>query len=336
MSAAKTSPPSNGNPEQIVLGWFGSLNSDVLHKYLPVQLGYAYHLDPEEPNERVELEAKTARFLAVINPSVGEQVEVATPMEIRDFGRLLVGRATEEYTQYRTTHFDQLTGARTEIGQAAVIDRWRRARLSGQVPPNKRKVGCAYLDLTNFKRINDVLGHAVGNQVLIEMFDQSGELARRADQVVLVRTSGAGDEFLLLAGSITGDHFDHFIERLKANEFQKVDKQKQIALWDKIMDLYSRAESNKRKLDVQIVDRYEPRTEIDGKRNIPYRRYLTIDGEEIAPLRDLMVASIGSAYGSIMTDKEVSNLIQDAEHTMWRHKRVLQLQMGQYRESSQQ
>ena len=64
-----------------------------------------------------------------------------------------------------------------------------------------------YIDIDEFKAVNDVLGHAVGDKVLIEM-------ARRASRViappaVLARTGG--DEFMALLGAGTAEAALRFV-----------------------------------------------------------------------------------------------------------------------------
>src|SRR3546814_15315285 len=51
-----------------------------------------------------------------------------------------------------------------------------------------------YLDLDHFKRINDSLGHEVGDKLLIQIGDRLGQLM--PEKSLLSRTGG--DEFMLL------------------------------------------------------------------------------------------------------------------------------------------
>jgi diguanylate cyclase (GGDEF)-like protein len=59
-----------------------------------------------------------------------------------------------------------------------------------------------YLDLDRFKSINDTLGHAAGDEVLVEVAARLARCTRRSDVVARV----GGDEFLMLATDIGSDH----------------------------------------------------------------------------------------------------------------------------------
>jgi diguanylate cyclase (GGDEF)-like protein len=78
----------------------------------------------------------------------------------------------------------------------------------------------AFLDIDNFKHINDYYGHAIGDALLVEVAKRLGMSLRESDMLSRI----SGDEFLLLLNPIQSEHevaeYIHFtLERLKAPFF---------------------------------------------------------------------------------------------------------------------
>ncbi len=102
-------------------------------------------------------------------------------------------RAMMDYVTHLATH-DQLTGL---VGRAVLHDRIvqavERARRYGT------KVAIFVLDLDSFKRINDLLGHWAGDQVLLETASRLRQAVRSSDTVGRM----GGDEFVVVMEDIT-------------------------------------------------------------------------------------------------------------------------------------
>ncbi len=102
-------------------------------------------------------------------------------------------RAMMDYVTHLATH-DQLTGL---VGRAVLQDRIvqavERARRYGT------KVAIFVLDLDQFKRINDLLGHWAGDQVLLETASRLRQAVRSSDTVARM----GGDEFVIVMEDIT-------------------------------------------------------------------------------------------------------------------------------------
>ena len=98
-----------------------------------------------------------------------------------------------DYVTHLATH-DQLTGL---LGRALLRDRTveavERARRYGT------KVAVFMIDLDQFKRINDSLGHAAGDQLLVEAAGRLRRSVRSTDVVARV----GGDEFVVVMPDIT-------------------------------------------------------------------------------------------------------------------------------------
>jgi len=130
----------------------------------------------------------------------------------REFDRMVARVA-------RLAYYDSLTGLPSrEQAHSRLRSAVTAARQEG------RLLAVMYVDLDNFKRINDTLGHAIGDEVLILAADRlrralrSGD-SRHADTLAIARSSDlgrlGGDEFMVVLPDIGArDNASHVAERL--------------------------------------------------------------------------------------------------------------------------
>jgi diguanylate cyclase (GGDEF)-like protein/PAS domain S-box-containing protein len=98
-----------------------------------------------------------------------------------------------EYVTHLATH-DQLTGL---VGRALLQDKIVQA--VEQARRYGTKVAVFVIDLDHFKRINDSLGHAAGDQILVEAASRLRRSVRSTDVVARL----GGDEFVVVMADIT-------------------------------------------------------------------------------------------------------------------------------------
>ncbi len=105
-------------------------------------------------------------------------------------------------------HYDLLTGLPNRVlANDRLIQAVSRARRDGG------KVGAMYLDLDNFKEVNDTLGHATGDALLRQVAQRLSAAVRGEDVVARL----GGDEFLIVAGGLThGDEAAAVAEKMIA------------------------------------------------------------------------------------------------------------------------
>jgi diguanylate cyclase len=130
------------------------------------------------------------------------------PHEVRQMCIALASKWRAERRIVRLAYFDTLTGLPNRE-QAS-------SRLSGALQAakeNGRMLAVLYLDLDNFKRVNDTLGHAAGDHLLCVVADRlRGSLRYGADAKIAVGGSSrpgdiarlGGDEFLVLLPNLRG------------------------------------------------------------------------------------------------------------------------------------
>ena len=116
-------------------------------------------------------------------------------------------RAQVEKITYQA-HYDLLTGLPNRVlANDRLIQAVSRARRDGG------KVGAMYLDLDNFKEVNDTLGHAMGDALLRQVAQRLGAAVRGEDVVARL----GGDEFLIVAsGLLHGDEAAAVAEKVIA------------------------------------------------------------------------------------------------------------------------
>lgn len=112
-------------------------------------------------------------------------------------------RASDEILRLATT--DSLTGL---PNRALFQDRLNQSVLLAQ--REQQTFALLFADLDHFKEVNDTLGHAVGDQLLIVIARRLREAVRDMDTVARL----GGDEFVMLLPNISRDHALDLAERL--------------------------------------------------------------------------------------------------------------------------
>ncbi len=163
----------------------------------------SYVADDELPKVReVMLQAQELRYETVIKHRDGTRIPVELIMRTmeRDGEKLRMAvvrdisdRLANEARIQHLAHHDVLTGL---LNRAAFMDRMalvmRRAERRGEM------LGLLFIDLDNFKRVNDSLGHLEGDKVLTTVSERIVGALRGSD---LVGRFG-GDEFVVLLSDL--------------------------------------------------------------------------------------------------------------------------------------
>ena len=121
-------------------------------------------------------------------------------------------KAVEDHL-FRSAYYDELTGLPTR----RVIEHRANSLLQREA---QGRFALAFLDIDNFKHINDYYGHAIGDALLIEVARRLGLSLRESDMLSRI----SGDEFLLLLNPVqneseVAEYIRFTLERLKAPFF---------------------------------------------------------------------------------------------------------------------
>jgi diguanylate cyclase (GGDEF)-like protein len=103
--------------------------------------------------------------------------------------------SAERETQRRALH-DALTGL---ANRPRFLDRLEHAL--SELPRRESTVGVLFLDLDDFKAVNDTYGHPAGDRLLVAVADRLSEVVREPDTLARF----GGDEFALLIEDLTDE-----------------------------------------------------------------------------------------------------------------------------------
>ena len=136
--------------------------------------------------------------------SRGEEPYKPLPVARRDeigylitaFNRLLSRLNDKQAELARMAHYDPLTGL---PNRALLYDRLQQ--VLAQARRRGTQVGMLFMDLDDFKGINDTLGHEAGDEALRQTAARFSAIVRETDTLARV----GGDEFVLLLADLEGD-----------------------------------------------------------------------------------------------------------------------------------
>ena len=204
------------------------LVNDAAAAQLGIAAGGHAAPDSQELAHRREtgLELLRAGRCAVIEESVtgseGKQTLLTTHRPVRIADRHLLLSSSADISEqkaieaqlFRSAYYDELTG----LPARRVIEHRANSLLQRDETP--ARFALAFLDIDNFKQINDYYGHAIGDALLVEVAKRIGLNLRESDMLSRI----SGDEFLLLLDPIQGEHevteyIDFVLQRLRAPFF---------------------------------------------------------------------------------------------------------------------
>lgn len=130
--------------------------------------------------------------------------ELKTSNQVQE--QLLLEHKKQHKMLVRIAHYDVLTNL---PNRELLADRLRQAMM--QCQRRQRFLAVVFLDLDNFKTINDIYGHDMGDEMLITLSDRMKEALRKGDTL----SRFGGDEFVaVLVDLVTVEDCQLVLERL--------------------------------------------------------------------------------------------------------------------------
>ena len=155
-----------------------------------------------------------------LNSDQARQVFLTTHRPVRIADRILLLSSSADISEqkaledhlFRSAYYDELTG----LPNRGVIEH----RANSVLQRDHGRFALAFLDIDNFKHINDYYGHPIGDALLIEVAKRLGMDLRESDMLSRI----SGDEFLLLLNPIqseqeVAEYIRFTLERLRAPYF---------------------------------------------------------------------------------------------------------------------
>ncbi len=133
-------------------------------------------------------------------PVNGRRDEVGTL--VRAFSRMAESIVRHDRDMRRMAYTDSLTGLANRLAFRETLDH-RLMQLRGV----GRQLALLFADIDDFKRVNDTLGHDVGDEVLIHCANRICEAVQRAGGDIADLARFGGDEFVILVHG-EGEHAD--------------------------------------------------------------------------------------------------------------------------------
>ncbi len=200
---------------------YGYESTDDLMNDL-VNIQTQLYVDPKRRDDfkmLMDMNGKVQNFESQVYRKDGEVIWISENARtvINENGELLYYEGTVEDITERRTYEAQIQHQATHDSLTGLPNRYLlEDRLQQSINYAERyhtKLAVAFLDLDQFKHINDSQGHDAGDQLLLTVAERLTALLRDSDTVVRL----GGDEFVILLSSvIRTDDITHTMQRVLA------------------------------------------------------------------------------------------------------------------------
>lgn len=196
------------------------ITSDVLqdplweeHRELAVQCGFRACWSTPLLSDQDEVIGTFAFYFPEVRTPSKSETELIN-MAVRISGLALERKRAEERIHHMA-HHDALTGLPNRV---LLEDRIKQAMLHAR--RYNHPITVAFIDLDNFKLVNDTMGHKIGDDLLKTVAERMSQCMRSTDTVVRL----GGDEFILIFAeqSDNDNDMDAVLQRLRHSISQPI------------------------------------------------------------------------------------------------------------------
>lgn len=289
---------------------------------------------PKEINEPSQFHEHAVRIAALLgcdldHPDVMDYLDAFARGEDRRGARTLVqmtlNTAYEEYEKA----IDKTSGLMTYWAmEERLINIYGRSLAPEHKSENvsyPRSCSIYLGDIKRFKRVNDTLGHHIGDGLIAEMGDEVKGTLRPADKLYVARGYNKGDEVVVAVVGQDPTEVSGMTARLRREQQIKMAEGRQMLLWEQIeteLAPYPTQEERFARTKCRIVPQHE------GDK-VVYARTLFINDKPFCRMRDLLVIDWGYATDVITSVKQIPELIKLADARMYEHKQQTNDQAGE-------
>lgn len=173
--------------------WFGAILREDLDKF--VRSFNKYITEPQKNHFQIEYRVKTAngRIKWIRTRGMAIWDESGIPIRVAGSNTDITEQKLSDEKIHQLAYYDSMTGL---PNRTLLLDRFIIAAANAQ-----RKgwmVAIFFLDLDNFKTINDTIGHSFGDELLFRVGEQLKLKMRKSDTIARL----GGDEFIMLQANV--------------------------------------------------------------------------------------------------------------------------------------
>ena len=173
--------------------WFGIIAKEDIEKFNKSFTRYI--TEPQKKHFQIEYRIKTGdgRIKWIRTRGMAIWDESGIPFRLAGSNTDITDQKLSEEKIHNLAYYDSMTGL---PNRTLLLDRFTIAAANAQ--RRQRMVAIFFLDLDNFKTINDTIGHSFGDQLLLRVGEELKSRLRKGDTIARL----GGDEFIMLQSNI--------------------------------------------------------------------------------------------------------------------------------------